>query len=198
MQSDLGISVLIHSITLGSWLLCQASNDVLQAHRWFKNEANLYTTSVCSGKSSEKSSSTCFSWRISDTARNCENGPLVRYVKLGVAHALGLPGMFSPPPRVSDLEMHHGMCVTHVPWCMPGSLSNVFLWSPWRGKCFRYYRRIRNPQLYVFDKRPIPSGGPFFNHRLTRIWAWICYDVHYSPWDVITHSWPKFNGSRWC
>ena len=25
-------------------------------------------------------------------------------------------------PLVSDLHMHHGTCVTHVPWCMSGSL----------------------------------------------------------------------------
>ena len=46
------------------------------------------------------------------------NGPLIRYVKLRVAHA---PGMFSPPPRVSDSDMHHGTCMTHVSWCMLGS-----------------------------------------------------------------------------
>ena len=42
------------------------------------------------------------------------HGPLARYVKLCVAHAPGLPGMFSPPPRVSDPDLHHGTCVTHV------------------------------------------------------------------------------------
>ena len=26
-------------------------------------------------------------------------------------------------PLVSDPSMHHGTCVTHVPWCMPGSLT---------------------------------------------------------------------------
>ena len=26
-------------------------------------------------------------------------------------------------PRVSDPSMHHGTCVTHVPWRMPGSLT---------------------------------------------------------------------------
>ena len=26
-------------------------------------------------------------------------------------------------PLVSDPGMHHGMCVTHVPWCMSGSLT---------------------------------------------------------------------------
>ena len=42
-------------------------------------------------------------------------GPLARYVKLRVAHALGMPETFSPPPRVSDPDMHHDTCVTHVP-----------------------------------------------------------------------------------
>ena len=54
--------------------------------------------------------------------------PLTRYVKLRVAHALGMPGPFSPPPRVSDRDMHHGTCVTHLSWCMPGSLSSAILW----------------------------------------------------------------------
>ena len=59
--------------------------------------------------------------------------PLGRYVKLGVAHAPGMTGTFSPPPLVSDPGMHHGTCVTHVPWCMPGSLTSSFLWSRCQG-----------------------------------------------------------------
>ena len=27
-------------------------------------------------------------------------------------------------PLISDLGMHHGTCVTHVPWCMSGSLTS--------------------------------------------------------------------------
>ena len=57
------------------------------------------------------------------------HGPLSRYVKLRVAHALGMPGTFSPPLRVSDPDIHHGMCVTHLPWCMSVSLTSGFLWS---------------------------------------------------------------------
>ena len=41
----------------------------------------------------------------------------------GCAYA-GMPGTFSPPKRVSDLDLHHGTCLTHVPWCMPGSLTS--------------------------------------------------------------------------
>ena len=54
-------------------------------------------------------------------------------------------------------DMHHGTCVTHVPWCMPGLLTRAFLWSRWRGKCSRHARRMRNPQFCVSSKRPIPG-----------------------------------------
>ena len=56
--------------------------------------------------------------------------------KIAAAHAPGMPGTFSPPPRESDPDMHHGTCVTHVPWCMPGSLTSGFLWNRRRGKTF--------------------------------------------------------------
>ena len=43
-----------------------------------------------------------------------------------------MPGTFFPPPQVSYPDIHHGTCITHVPWCMPGSLTSGFLWSWWR------------------------------------------------------------------
>ena len=79
------------------------------------------------------------------------NGLLARYVNLRVAHA---PGTVSPPPRVSDPDMHHGTCVTHVLWCMPGSLTSGFLWSWWRRKRSRHSRRMCNTQVFVSGKRP--------------------------------------------
>ena len=83
-----------------------------------------------------------------------DNGPLTRYVKLRVAHA---PGTFSrqrlqTKPLISEPGMYRGTCVTHVPWCMSGSLTrggreNVpnipgacptrnftyLVWFPWYG-----------------------------------------------------------------
>ena len=56
---------------------------------------------------------------------------------------------------LADPNMHHGTCVTHVPWCMSGSLTSGFLWSWWQGKRSRHSRRMRNPQFYVSCKRPI-------------------------------------------
>ena len=67
---------------------------------------------------------------ISNTLlKQCPNGSVARYVKLWVAYAPGMLGTFSSPARVRDPDMHHGTCVTHLPWCMPGSLASSFLWS---------------------------------------------------------------------
>ena len=91
--------------------------------------------------------------------------------KITVAHASGMQGTFSPPPRVSD----HGTCVTHVPWCMPESLYGTFLCSRWRGKRSRHYRRMRNPQFYISGKRPMDhtnlvGAGDKGTVKLSTIW----------------------------
>ena len=84
-------------------------------------------------------------------------GPLTRYPKLRVAHATGMSGAFSPPPRINDPDMHHDTCVTYVSWCMPGSLTSGLLWCCWRRKCSRHSRSMRNPQCCVFGKRHMPE-----------------------------------------
>ena len=67
--------------------------------------------------------------------------------KIAGAHAPGMPGTFSPSPRVSDPDMHHGTCVTHVPWCMPGSLTSGFLWNRRRGKTFPAFPAHAQPAI---------------------------------------------------
>ena len=75
-----------------------------------------------------------------------------------VAHAPGMLGTFPSPPRVSDPDMHHSTCVTHVPWCMPGSLTSCFLWSRWWGKRCWHSWHMHNPQFYVSGKKPMVTG----------------------------------------
>ena len=75
--------------------------------------------------------------------------------KIADCACAGNAGNFSPPPRVSDSDMHHGTCVTHVPWCMSESQTSDFLWSRWRGKRTRHSRCMRNPQFCVSGKRPM-------------------------------------------
>ena len=99
--------------------------------------------------------------------------------KIAGAHARGMPGTFSPSPQVSDFDMHHGTCVTHVPWCMAGSLTSGFLWKRRRGKLSRLSRRMRNLQFYVSGKRPIEAETkwPPFNKNvwiLIRFFTVVC------------------------
>ena len=62
---------------------------------------------------------------------------------------------------VSDPGMHHGTCVTHVPWCMPGSLicggGENDPGIP--GACA--------PAIFVSGKRPINASiyGPSIVHQ---------------------------------
>ena len=67
--------------------------------------------------------------------------------KIADAHAPGMTGTFSLLPGTSDSDMHHGTCVTHVPWCMPGSLTSVFLWIRWRGKTFPAFPAHAQPAI---------------------------------------------------
>ena len=67
--------------------------------------------------------------------------------KIPGAHAPGMPGTFSPLPQVSDPDMHHGTCVTHVPWCMSGSLTSGFLWNRRRGKTFPAFPAHAQPAI---------------------------------------------------
>ena len=67
--------------------------------------------------------------------------------KIAGAHAPGMPGTFSPSPQVSDPDMHPGTCVTHVPWCMPGSLTIGFLWHRRRGKTFPAFPAHAQPAI---------------------------------------------------
>ena len=104
-------------------------------------------------------------WLQTRNSRTNLHGPLARYVKLRVVHAPGMPGTFSPPPRVSDTDMHRGTCGTHMLWCMPGSLTSGFLWSRWRGNRSRHFRRMRNAQFYGSGKRPFVP--PFYTTSMT-------------------------------
>ena len=67
--------------------------------------------------------------------------------------------------------MHHSTCVTHVPWCMSGSLTRSG-----GGKRSRHSWRMRNPQFYVSGKRPIPGNTVFI------LKAYLDCIVQFSVW----------------
>ena len=85
----------------------------------FFNGHLINTSMICS------SISLVFTWRVSN------DQPWASYQirKIAGCACAGNAGNVSPrrqfqrKPLVSDPGMHHGTCVTHVPWCMSGSLT---------------------------------------------------------------------------
>ena len=74
-------------------------------------------------------------------------------------------------PLISDPGMHHGTCVTHVPWCMSGSLTRG------GGKTFPAFPAHAHPRFDVSGKRPIAAR----NKSAQSIS--ICGD-HYLAWSA--------------
>ena len=112
------------------------------------------------------------------------NGSLTRKAKLRVVHAPGMLGTFPSPLRVIDPDMHHRTCVTHVPRCMPGSITSGFLWSRWRRKRSRYSKRMRNPQFCVSGKRPMGAYVTKFVNRFAK--QSYCIRFHHRISEVFT------------
>ena len=112
----LGHETMVCAVCLSIFMVTWYIHFLFLQQFWYNRSGNTTTRNVM------------YTWR-------CDwYGPLNRDAKLRVAHAPEMPGAFSPPPRVSDPDMRHGACMTHVPWCMPWSLTRGFLWSWWRGK----------------------------------------------------------------
>ena len=76
-------------------ILCRNSSGIYPMHKH-----SVSSLKPCTGSSLFEA----------DVLQTDPHGPLTRYVKLRV-------------PLVIGTGMHHGTCVTHVPWCMSGTLT---------------------------------------------------------------------------
>ena len=71
----------------------------------------------------------------------------------------GNAGNVFPPLWVSDPNRHHGTCVTHVAWCMLGSLTSCSLGSRWWRTRSQHSPCMCSRQFYIYGKRPIWVTG---------------------------------------
>ena len=99
--------------------------------------------------------------------------------------------------------MHQGTCMKHVPWCMPGSVTSIFLWSRWRGKrswcmCnpqfFHDHRHIIQKE-YNLCKSVLSAiyhkKYTFFVHN--QLWIcpiWVKIDIFFSHVTFKLDRWP--------
>ena len=82
------------------------------------------------------------------------HGPLTRYAKLRVTHAPGMPGTFSPPPRISDPDRNASRHVRHARAVMHGGIANLrFPLKSMAGKAFPAF------PAHVSGKRPMEIVG---------------------------------------
>ena len=50
-------------------------------------------------------------------------------------------------------------------------------------------------RLWLTRYVAITNGGPFYEHGLTLIPAWMSNYIHYTVWDEITYQFLNFNGA---
>ena len=111
---------------------------------------------------------------------------------------------FQRKPLVSDPGMHHGTCVTHVPWCMSGSLThgggeNV---PGIPGACahrnFAYLVRGPCHDLYQQPLRWGGRRGTRAPRALLNIWHWLKSLDHFNEtgYDERPPTWMPSNNSR--
>ena len=120
------------------------------------------------------------------------HGHLARYITFRVAHAPGMPGMFSPPLRVIDPDTHYGTCVTHVQWCMLGSLTSGFHFEVGDGGNFPGI-----PDACATHNLTYLVRGPWQRHIFSR---WLvggiitCQNLHFGKYVRLSVCYlPKFS-----
>ena len=92
-------------------------------------------------------------------------------------------------PLVSDLSMHHGTCVTHVPWCLSGSLTggvgkNI---SGITGACAtrNCTYLVRGPWYLYFRAQWWPISGRMMPQGLTALKSMYLYILTWP--DLLKH-----------
>ena len=191
--------------TFGAYFeICEATNEIntktnTRVTVWIFHHSCRYLISYRTIRRSSRIESSCLicSFYVPVmTSRSIAPWASCKIRKIAGAHAPGMPETFSPPPRVSNPDMHHGTCVTHVPWCMPGSLTRVFLWIRGRGKHSRHSRRMRNPQFCVSGKRPMDDlWGSTTGYRARNI-DFIHGDVHGMAYKNMVLNFPLYTLCR--
>ena len=105
-------------------------------------------------------------------------GPLTRYVNMRAVHAPGMPGTF---PRYRGLAIP--TFITARAWCTcRGACRNRYLAVSFEVGSGKNVPGMRNPEVCVSGKRPMPEAGIF---RVGKV-NWIPQKL----WNVITCPWP--------
>ena len=97
-----------------------------------------------------------------------------KYLRMGLLTDTQNCGLRMRREYREGFPRHRGLaiptCTAARAWRMPGSPTNDFLLSRWRGKRSRHSRRMHTPQFCVSGKRPMDSEGTIISHT-TYTWC---------------------------
>ena len=88
--------------------------------------------------------------------------------------------------------------LTHVPWCMLGTQTSVFLWNQWRRKRSRHTLCMRNQQFYVSGKRGLSvreitkSSDTFSATNINSNIVWL-FQLHDTIQMKSNYTWINYN-----
>ena len=110
------------------------------------------------------------------------HGPLVRYENCGLRIRRGCRERFPRHRGLIKPVMHHGTCVTHVPWCRPGSLTTPHPtpWSEGQHKSAHIHKTRwklnRTKQNIIYQPQPNPRHQEWVRpiataNRDTEVWT---------------------------
>ena len=84
-------------------------------------------------------------------------------------------------------------CVTHVPWCLPGSLTSGFRWNRcWRKRPRHSRWRMRNAHFYVSGKRSMVKTT-----RICKISSVTCQSVYLCKHASTIHVYSRYASITW-
>ena len=96
----------------------------MQAIKYLNCKIDMKTSGCCKGSWHDMtSSSPAISWRFPSWA-SYQIRKIVGCARAGNVGNVYPATRFQRKSLFSDPDMHHGTCVTHVPWCMSGSLTH--------------------------------------------------------------------------
>ena len=120
-------------------------------------------------------------------------GHLARYIKLWVAHVLGMPGIFSLLPNsketASKRSHHASWHVRHAHAVIHFGIADPW----WQGKHSWHSRRMCNPQFCISGKRPMMQLSWFRQFCIVNDHAKTNDDVIWKCFIVTAPLWWEFH-----
>ena len=146
-------SIIMQCSSIITWLICRKYSEIYRILHSSPMKTRLVWGVCCMDYAALFEMSRCIQHHVITDHAKTGSWASYQIRKIAGCACAGNAGNVFPrhriqwKPRISDPGMHHGTCVTHVPWCMSGLLTHG------GGKTFPAFPAHAHPQFYVLGKR---------------------------------------------